>query len=113
MSDQPGRSQPVRQNKNALQLIRTRQAPKIHSEGEERSRTDSDYLWLLIFGHVDGGPGDSGKDDQGRVQEIHFDWDIMCWGAVLVAHVDLQRRRKSTSSDSTKAENPAHQWPSQ
>lgn len=79
----------VRQNKNHAVK------PVTSTHTHTQSHTDNDYLWLLICGHVDGGPGDTGKDQQGQVQEIHFDWDVMRWGTVLVAHLDLQRRRKS------------------
>lgn len=70
-------------------------ALKIHHEEEGRSCTDSDCLWWMTFGHVDGGPDGSSKDGQGGVQEIHFDRDIVRWRAILVAHLDLHKRHKT------------------
>lgn len=47
-----------------------------------------------MVGHVDSGPDGSGKDGQGRVQQIHLDRDVVRRRAILVAHLDLLRRHK-------------------
>lgn len=61
------------------------------------SHTNRDGLCALIVGHVNGGSGTAGKDDQWRVQEIHLDQDVMGRGTVMVAHVDLDSLGKFLS----------------
>ncbi len=67
---------------------------------EASSHTNSDGLWALIAGHVDGGSGSAGCDDQGRIQQIQLDQDITGWGAVMVVHLDLDKLQFFTHSDS-------------
>lgn len=61
--------------------------------------TNSDGLWALIAGHVDGDSGGAGGDDQGRVKQIQLDQDATGQGAVVVAHLDLSRLGKSLTQD--------------
>lgn len=58
------------------------------------SYTNSDGLWALIAGHVDGDSGGAGGERQGRVQQIQLDQDVTGRGTVMVAHLDLDRLGK-------------------
>lgn len=58
---------------------------------ETGRHTNSDDLCLMSFWHVDAGSGRAGGDEQGRVQEIQLDLDIAGHGAVMVAHLNLDR----------------------
>ena len=60
---------------------------------ETGRHTNSDDLRLMSFWHVDAGSGGAGGDQQGRVQEIQLDRDVAGHGAVMVAHLNLDRTR--------------------
>lgn len=45
----------------------------------------------MSFWHVDAGWSRAGGDDQGRAQEIQLDRDVAGHGAVMVAHLNLDR----------------------
>lgn len=66
-----------------------------------RSHTNSDGLWVLIAGHVDGSSRCAGADDQRFVQQIQLHQDVTGRGTIVVVHLDLNRLGRISLCDLT------------